>query len=372
MKNPHGEASVHRDIGNLLSDTQPKKARAEYETSLAQFQAIGDRGGVASAYSDLGVMLWLAGDRDGSETAVRNVLQIRRETGDIAGQTWALTALAVEESDERASNEVIAAFREAAALDASIGAHSHRGFSLYSLSDIFRLRGQLEEARNACAEAQAELAKVNDPANKSSADFECTLIALDRGDVAAAEAGARRARDAAVRRGDTMTIANADLTLGQVKIGQGDCPGALPLFDAAERESAQGEMATGQAVATSFTALCAAAAGNARLRDAALARSLALRSRINERQEVIQADINLAELRGASGEKDQAISALQALADDARNRDWPGWAMEAELAQMRMLQRSGDAARAEPIRERVIAEARQKGFGWVLQRAQKR
>ena len=369
VENPRGEASVHRDIGNLLSGTQPKLARGEYEESLARYQEIGDRNGIASAYSDLAITLWSAGDRDGAEAAVRNVLQIRRETGDIAGQAWALAALAVEESDERAGSEVVAAFRQAAALDASIGAHSHRGFTLYSLSDIFRLRGELEEARNACAEAQAEYAKINDPANKSSADFECALIALDRGDVTAAEAGVRRARDAAVRRGDIMMIANSDLTLGQIMVGQGRWSDAVPLFDSAGRESAQGELTTGQAVAISFTALCAAAMGNARARDAALARAIALRSRINEYQEVIQADINLAELRGANGENAQAISALQALAEDARKRDWPGWTMEAELAEMRVLLRSGNAARANAVRDRVVAEARQKGFGWVLQRA---
>lgn len=371
VKNPHGEASVHLVTGNLLSDTQPKLARTEYEESLREFQAIGDRSGIASAYSDLGVMLWSAGDRDAAETAVRNVLEIRRETGDTAGQAWALTALAVEESDERASSEVIAAFRQAAALDASIGVHSHRGFTLYSLSDIFRLRGELEEARNACAEAQAEYAKVNGPANKPSADFECALIALDRGDVVAAEAGARHARDAAVRRGDTMMIANADLTLGQIKIGQGRWSDAAPLFDAAAREYAQGELTPGQAIAISFTALCAAAAGNARARDAAMARAVEIRSRINEHQEVIQVDINLAELRGEEGENDRAISALQAIADDARSRNWPAWAMEAELAELRVLLRNGDVARADALRQRLVVEAMQKGFHWVLARAQK-
>ena len=145
----------------------------------------------------------------------------------------------------------------------------------------------------------------------------------------------------------------------------------MPLFDAAGREYAQGELTTGQAVAASFTALCAAAVGNARARDAALAHTIALRSRINERQEVIQADINLAELRGESGENDQAIPALQSLEEDARKRDWPGWAMEAELAQMRVLLRSGDTARAHAIQARVVNEAKQKGFGWVLDRARK-
>jgi eukaryotic-like serine/threonine-protein kinase len=366
--NPRGEASVHRDIGNLLADTQPKLARGEYEESLARYQEIGDRNGVASAYSDLAVMLWAAGDGDGAEAATRNVLQIRRETGDIAGQAWALAALAVGQSDDRASDEVIAEFREAAALDASIGAHSHRGFTLYSLSDIFRLRGELEEARNVCAEAQAEYAKMSDPTNRAMADFECALIALDRGDVTGAQAGVRRARDAAIRRGDSMTLANGDLTLGQIEVGQDNCSDALRFFAAAEREYARGELSTGQAIAASFTALCTALTGNAGARNA-VARAVTLRRQITERQEVMQVDINLAELHGANGERDQAVSALQSIAKDAQNRNWPGWAMEAELAQMRVLLRSDDHGRAEAMRARIIVDARQRGFAWVLRRA---
>ena len=196
------------------------------------------------------------------------------------------------------------------------------------------------------------------------------MIALDQGNVAAAQANIASARDSAVQSGDTMTLANADLTLGQIKVEQGDCSGASGLFAAAEREYARGEMETGEAVATSFAALCGSAMGNAHARDAALARAIVLRSRITERQEVIQADINLAELRGTSGERNVAIAALQALEVDARGRDWPGWAMECELAEIRVFQRSGDTRRANAIRARVVDEAKQKGFNWIVQRAE--
>ena len=45
--NPRGEADVDRDLGNLLSDTNPKRAQEEYRRSLAAFQALGDQNGVA-------------------------------------------------------------------------------------------------------------------------------------------------------------------------------------------------------------------------------------------------------------------------------------------------------------------------------------
>lgn len=368
--NPSGEADVHRDIGNLLSDVQPRQARAEYQKSLAQFQSIGDRNGIASTYSDLAIVLWSSGDRDGAETAARNVLQISRETGNIARQAWALAALAVGQTDERASDGAIAEFREAADLDASIGARAHRGFTLYSLSDVYRLRGQLAQAANVCAQAKAEYAGLGDLVNQLFADFQCAQIALDRGDVSATEARLNRARDAAVRRGDTMTLGNVDVTRGQIQMGQAKWEEAARSIDSAKNEYAQADLTTGAAVAESLLALCDAALGKTKERDAAWAHARDLRSRVTERQEVVQVDIALAELRGETGQKDEAISQLQTLAADARKREWPGWALEAELAEMRVLSHGGDAARANALRVQIAAEARQMGFGWVLQRLQ--
>ena len=197
VENPHGVARAHLNIGNLLSDTQPNKARAEYEESLKQSQDIGDQNGIAAAYSDLAIMLWSAGDRDGTEAALRNVLRIRRVTGSVEGQAWALANLAVLDSDERASSEVIADFREAAALDASIGDHAHRAYTLVSLIDVFR--GELEEARRVCADALVEAAKVKDHGSDETTQYGCAQLTLDRGDIAAAQAEIARARAASVR-----------------------------------------------------------------------------------------------------------------------------------------------------------------------------
>ncbi|HEY2445165.1 MAG TPA: winged helix-turn-helix domain-containing protein [Rhizomicrobium sp.] len=371
LGNPSGEAAVRRDIGNLYLEKDPQRAGKEYQHSLALYQSIGDQNGIASVYNDLAIVLWTSGDRDGSVTAVRNALQIRRMTGDIAGQAWALAALAVELSDETASDDVIENFRQAANLDATIGAHGHRGFTLYSLSDILRLRGALTDARAMCADAQAEYAKVSDPVVHLAADFECAQISLDRGDLAGAEAGLRRARDAAVQSGEMMMVGNADLTLGQIRMGKGEWAPAASYIESAIREYGSAELTTGEAVALSLDALCDAALGKTRERDNAAARARELRSRINERQEVIQADIALAELQGETGQREQAIEQLRNIADDARKRQWQNWALEADLASARVLAAGGETTRANALRTSIAATARKLGFGWVLQRLQR-
>ena len=362
--NPRGEADVDRDLGNLLSDTDPKRAQEEYRRSLTSFQALGDQNGVAAAYSDLGSVLWAQGDRDSSRVAVENVLRIRRETGDAAGQAWALAALAVEESDDSASDEAIAGFREAAAIDARIGAHSHRGFSLYSLSDVLRLRGSLADAASVCAEAQAEYAKVSDPDGKSLADFECAQIALDRGDVRGASARITAARASAARRRDMMGVGNADLTFGQIAMGEGRLADAAGLIRQAGLEYKQGEMTTGEAVATSLLALCDDGLGDAKGRDSAIAQATALRMRVTEKEEVFQVDVAQAALRGGK----DGVAALQALASDASQRHWPGWVLEAELLEVALLRKSGDTGRADSVARTIEQQSHQMGFGWTLQR----
>jgi tetratricopeptide (TPR) repeat protein len=368
--NPRGEAATHRMLGLLLEDSQPKRGRDEYRESLAESQAIGDRNGMAAAYADLGTVLWAVGDRDGAEAATRDVLRLRRETGDIAGQAWAVAALAVEQSDERAGDETIAGFREAAALDASIGAHGHRGFSLYSLADVLRLRGELAQAQAVCAEALSEYAKMEDIGSGADAQFECAQISLDRGDVPAAAAMLKRAREEgghSDHRG--MTSGNVDILESEIAIGQGAPAKAATLLETASNEYTRADLKTGEAVAAGLLALCYSVLGRNAERDVAAKHATELRSAMTERQEVLQVDVALAELRGETGQSPEAISQLESLAADARQRSWPGWALEAELAELRVLRKLGEMSRAAALKVQITDEAKRLGFGWILQRA---
>ncbi len=369
--NPHGEAWAEQNLGNLLSGGDPAGARAAYERSLAQYQAIGDLAGTAKAYSDLAIMLWASGDRDAAEMAVNHVLEVRRATGDKAGEAWALAALAIEQSDESASDAVVAQLRQAIALDAAAGAQSHRGFSLLSLADVLRLRGDLAQAQRTCAQAQAVYAALGDPANRRLADFECAQIALDRGDVGATLAGLKAAGQAAGERRDTMTLGNVDLVEGQIAAGQGRPAEAVGHLEAARREFAGAEMITGEAVADSLLALSYAALNRPAARDAAAQRAAALRGRITERQEVFQADIALAQLRGQAGDREGAATTLEAMAADAQKRRWLSWALEARLAALDVMGRAGETPRTRALRQALSADARRSGFGWVSWRLAK-
>jgi DNA-binding winged helix-turn-helix (wHTH) protein len=358
---PHGQAWARQNLGNLWSERDPARARAEYGLAMTAYQNIGDDGGVAAIYSNLGDMMWAAGDRDGAETAARHVLAIREKTEDLAGQAWAWAALAIEQSDESDGDEVIVDFRRAIDLDRKAGAHAHLGFTLLSLSDDLRLRGELAEAARTCADARHEYGALGDAAGRAGADFECAQVALDRGDVAAAEAGLGAARAAARAHGETMTVGNADLLAGQIALGERRAGPAAADFELAGKEYAGGGMVTGQALAASFLALADQALGRPGPRDAAAAQARALRARITERQEVFAADIAAAQLDGEIGSGAAAEAALEALAASAARRGWVSLALEARLAAVEV---AGHGSQ----RQQLAAEARRSGFNWVLRR----
>ena len=210
--NPRGEAWTLQSLGNLFLDSDPRRARAAYEASLAEYQRIGDESGAAADDSDLAIILWQSGDRDGAETAVRRVLDIRQRTGDIAGQAWALAALAIQQSDEAVSDEAIANFRRAIALDEAAEARGHLGFTLYSLSDDLRVRGDLAQAARTCALAQAAFNGGVGSTNHGPTDFECAQIALDIGDIPSALAGLGAPAPRSPT--DAMTQANVEADQG--------------------------------------------------------------------------------------------------------------------------------------------------------------
>ncbi|MGA9341997.1 MAG: winged helix-turn-helix domain-containing protein [Rhodanobacteraceae bacterium] len=361
--NPHGEAWVDQNLGNAFIESDPERAREAYQRALAGYQAIGDRNGEAAIYSNLANMLWHAGDHDGTEAAIRKSLAIRRETADLTGQAWNLTGLATVELDSAASDEAASNYREAIVLDERAGEHVHRAFALTQYSDLQRLRGDLAEAAATCAQALAGYREARDADGVASGEIQCAQIALDRGDIKAAQADAEQARAGT----DAGTLVNVDVLQAQMAIGRGDCTAAMPRLQEAVKLSVANEFVTGEAIAQSQLALCHDALGHDPERDRAATRATALRSRITERLEVIAVDIALDQLRGQTGHSDEAVAMLRNLAEDADKRRWLAWSLEARLAAVQLLYRAKDP-RVPAQRGELQRIASAHGFAWILSR----
>lgn len=363
--NPHGEAWVDQNLGNVWMQSDPPRAREAFQRALAGYQSIGDHAGEARAYSDLGIMLWSSGDRDGAEAAVRKALALRRETADLSGQAWALAALGTILADEAASDEVEQDYRDAIALDEQSGTRSHRAFTLGLYADQRRLRGDLDAAARLCRQDIDGYRDIDDGDGVASAQFQCALIALDRGELDAARGGIDAAEAAGAQFKDAMLAFNAELTRGQIAMQSGDCKAAAPMFRRAIEAAAGAELVSGEAIAQGLLALCAATLGDTTARDAAAARAAQLRSRVNQRQEVFMVDIALARLRAQEGDAVDAAARLHELAADADRHGWLAWSLEARLAEVQSL---GVSPRAAALRAGIEADARAHGFRWVLAR----
>jgi DNA-binding winged helix-turn-helix (wHTH) protein/tetratricopeptide (TPR) repeat protein len=367
--NPRGEAQAWQNLGNLqFGKNQVAAARETYQRAMAIYQDTGDLGGVAAIYDDLARMLWSAGDRDGAETATRQSLKIARETADLARQAWNLTALATMLSDESASDAVAAMYQQAIALDRQAGERAHLVFALSSYADLLRMRGDLVRARDICEQAVLAAALLHDPAQSTSAGFECAQIALDRGEVDAAAASMRSIVKDAIAAHDGFDAANAQLVLGQIAMGRQDWAQARDLLQQSLHGWTASDEPAGQAVSEALLALCHADLGNQAASERAAAHARELRSRTNQRGEVLLLDIALAELQGETGDRRAAVTALQVLADDAGNRQWLGMEFETRLAALRLQQRGGDPAVTKTVYDALATSARGRGFGWVLQR----
>jgi DNA-binding winged helix-turn-helix (wHTH) protein/tetratricopeptide (TPR) repeat protein/TolB-like protein len=366
--NPHGEAWVDQNLGNAWMQSDPTRARESYQRALAGYQVIGDRGGEAGAYSDLGIMLWAGGDRDGAEAATRKVLALRRETADLSGQAWALAALGTILADESASDEVEQDYREAIALDERSAARSHRAFTLGLYADDLRLRGDLAEAARLCQQAIDGFRDVDNDGGVASMQFECALIALDRGDLAATRSGIDQAAAGARKFKDATLAFNVDLTRGQIALADGDLQGASASLERAAATAGAAQFVAAEAIAQGLYALCSQQRGDNAARDRAKSRAVELRSRINQRQEVFMVDIALAQLDALGASPADGIAKLQALAADADRRHWLAWSLEARLAEVQSLAASGDAHAAEALRAVLEADAKARGFGWIVAR----
>ena len=364
---PHDEAYSHQALANVYSDHgNLTKAREEYQRAIALYQQIGDLAGQASSYDAISTMLWGAGDADSAKVAVRRALDLTRETADFDRQAWNLNALATIESDDTASDEAGAQFREAIADARQVGKPASWYLSAYA--GYLELRGKLDEAAAQCVQAKADAGVSSDRQLIAYAESQCAAIALDRGDVDEAIAAYNRSLAAARDIHDRYFEGVAELSLGQIDSGRGQWVAAREhLKKSIDAFTAIGETA-GEANAQGLIALAYAATEMHAERDQAAARASELRAKVNQRQQVFVVDLALQQLRAESGDVDAAVSALRSMSEDAARRNWVSLSLEAGVAAHALLQQSGKNALADALRGDIDKMAQEHHFEWVRAR----
>ncbi len=367
-ENPGYEADAITWLASMYLDQgRTHDARNEYQNALAINVRIDNKAGVGDVYKNLTNVLWNDGDRDAAEQAARQVQEISGEIGNQRLEGWALSAVASIEMDDAVTEQVLQAFRDAIALNDRIGAHEVHIYALQNYAEALRLRGRLVEAGEACSQAQAQADRSGSQAGISRAKLRCALVALDRGDVAAAVGALEDVLATATGIEDMELLVTSAIELARIDVARQRWAEADKRLRLAIEKSAAFPIY--EVNAQSMMAQCRFAQGQRTEAERALARAQELRSRITERGAVFVADVALATLHAPAGEKARAAESLLALAADAEKRFWIGPALEARLAAVTVMQNT-NAASTEAYREQVAASAREQGYGWVLARLQ--
>jgi tetratricopeptide (TPR) repeat protein len=345
-------------------------ARAEYNRAMTIDQGIGDKAGVAAIYRRVTEMLWDGGDRDGAQVAATQALEIARDTGDLKLQAWTLRALATIASDDAASDDVMRDYEAVTALTERTGDLGGHVWSLITVADFARMRGEIQQARNICAQGLAEAGRLTDPQFTIYATFTCALVEMDGGAPDKSAAMLRQVEILTQKGESSMYGANARLVLAQIDMESAHCRQAIERLDRVVAEFKAAEAKSGEANAEALRAMCQQQLGDPAARDAALARAKTLRRTVTSRQEVYFVDIAMAQL--AAGTPRDAIARLTALSADAQRRHWLGWSLEAKLAAWQLAEAHGDLSAARRLKQELRNAASAHDMGRILARLQQR
>ena len=365
IENPSFEADARLTLAIMQSEPIHRpEVRDEYQRILSIYQRIDNKVGIALTQRYLAEILRLDGDRDAMQAAAQHALQISREIGDVATEVWSLNTIAQLKMDEGASDGVVDEFREVLALSERNSVRDQHIDILLNYADSLRLRGELEDARKTCEEAEVEAHQLDVPYYRMAADYRCASIALDRGDVQNAIAGFQSSLAIAQQTQNWEGKADAALQLARIERAQDKTESTCSVQKQAAENYAKIDMVTGQANAQGALAICYKNSEQTAERDLALGLAGKYRRRTTFRWQVFAADMALTELEGTPA---QAATSLINLADDAAKREWLGPALEARLAALRLMQQGKDSG-AQKLREQIRFAARARGFAWILDR----
>lgn len=148
------EAFVLGARANLrIMQAQRQEACEDYERALALFQAAGDRAGVASTSSSLGLALSRAGQPERGEALLRDALAIQRDIGDLRGQGITLGSLAGLLDDRGEARLALEHHREALQLHRRAGNRRFEGIALGNFALSLQRSGNEAEALAAYQQA---------------------------------------------------------------------------------------------------------------------------------------------------------------------------------------------------------------------------
>ncbi|MFC9356448.1 tetratricopeptide repeat protein [Rhodococcus sp. NPDC057014] len=218
-----GMARGYHQLGRIAQDRGDYgEADRQYARSLAIFEELGDRPGMARGYGQLGRIAQDRGDYAEADRQYARSLAIFEELGDRAGMARGYQQLGRLAQDRGDYAEAERQYARALAIFEELGDRPGRARGYHQLGILAQRRGDYAEAERQYARSLAIKEELGDRAGMARGYHQLGRLAQDRGDYAEAERQYARSLAIFEELGDRPGTATGYGQLGRIAQDRGD------------------------------------------------------------------------------------------------------------------------------------------------------
>ena len=365
-------AGVLKGVGDY------SKARETANQALHNFEQIGDKRGVAQSLNAVATIHYEQGELPQAKEVFEQYLQTEREVGskiNIAGALGNIANVLEVQGDlaeaQRLTQESIQVFTE-------VGDQKALGIALGNLANLLVEEGDLQQARKTYEDALKIKREIGYQRGVAYDVEGLGKIYESAGDLGNARKNAEEALAIRNAIGEKHNAATSELDLAELALDEGKPPDAEPLANRAielfKSEKSTVDEAYGQAI----LARCLLAEGKVADAQNAVNRALSLSRGSASRPLRFEIAIASGYMKLAQGKSSnpgaasEAAKLLQASVDEAHRCGYAGYEFRLRLVLGEIEMKYGSPAAGSSELQRLVQEAKAKGFDLVAHRASER
>jgi eukaryotic-like serine/threonine-protein kinase len=364
-----GVAAALNEMGVVQRTTgKPDAAIASYTKALALLREIGMKGETADTLTNLGAVYQDLGKFDQALDVYKQALQIQRETGDQSYESQCLDNIAGVYLAMGDTNNAFTYSQQALQLREKLGVPGDIAATLEGLSEAYTAAGQYDEAMTALMRALELARKAGDATGTAVISRQIGLVLGYQGRFGAAAKSLKDAVNTFRQQGEnghSMAEALNDLAEALARAGRGD-ESVAPL-DEAEKIQQSLKSDALQADILNTRGDIAFYRGDLKGAGQIYESALRLASRTKENDVTLLSKLNVAKVRTAQGQFQEALRSLQSLLN-TKTAINAHLLLEINLAKAQAEIGVKDYTRADHDLEQELAKAQRAGVRFGLAR----
>jgi len=205
-------------------------ALRQYQQSLAIFEELGNRAGVASSLHQIGNLYCLRGDYDAALRQYQQSLAIEEELGDRAGVASSLHQIGVIHESRGEYDAALQQYQQSLAIFEELGDHRGMASSLHQIGNLQYLRGEYDAALWQYQQSLAIEEELGDRAGVASSLHQIGMIHESRGEYDAALWQYQQSLAIREELGDRAGVASLLHAIGNLQYFRGEYDAALQQY----------------------------------------------------------------------------------------------------------------------------------------------